>query len=132
MRVYQDFQTTELLLSSPQFAVKLTRFAFVLLQIPGNKMDSKNLATLFGPNILHKAKGREFEVESIERLEERNDVITAVRALIDNHTQVFEVSTALGTQSFFEVFPVLSMSWVRCPTSSVNVLAVSLPPLSVC
>ena len=55
-------------------------------------MDSKNLATLFGPNILHKAKGREFEVESIERLDERNDVIAAVRALIDNFTQIFEVS----------------------------------------
>lgn len=64
----------------------------ILSQIPGNKMDSNNLATLFGPNILHKAKGREFEVESIERLEERGDVITVVRTLIEQYTHVFEVS----------------------------------------
>ena len=59
-------------------------------------MDSNNLATLFGPNILHKAKGREYEVESLQRLDERGDVIAVVKALIDNYTQIFEVGRWFG------------------------------------
>lgn len=56
-------------------------------------MDSHNLATLFGPNILHKAKSteKEFTVESMERAEERKDVIEVIKSLIDNHQSVFQV-----------------------------------------
>lgn len=64
------------------------------LQLPGNKMDSHNLATLFGPNILHKAKPteKEFAVESMERAEERKDVIEVIKAMIDHHQTVFQVT----------------------------------------
>lgn len=54
-------------------------------------MDSHNLATLFGPNILHKAKGGEFQVESLERAEERKDVIGIVQECIDHYTELFQV-----------------------------------------
>jgi len=60
-------------------------------------MDSNNLATLFGPNILHKAKSteKEFSVESMERAEERKDVIDVVKSMIDNHHHVFQVTKQL-------------------------------------
>ena len=56
-------------------------------------MDSHNLATLFGPNIMHKAKGREFEVTSAEHAEEHHDIIAVVKEMIDNHTRLFEVGS---------------------------------------
>ena len=54
-------------------------------------MDSKNLATLFGPNILHKAKGGAFQVESKERADEREDIIEVVKEMIDHQATIFEV-----------------------------------------
>ncbi|XP_052795621.1 uncharacterized protein LOC128228372 [Mya arenaria] len=65
--------------------------------LPGNKMDSHNLATLFGPNILHKAKQteKEFAVESIERAEERKDVIAVIKTMIDHHQTVFQIPASL-------------------------------------
>ena len=56
-------------------------------------MDIHNLATLFGPNLLHKAKGgMEYEVETLERADERKDVIKILEELIKNHQQIFTVS----------------------------------------
>lgn len=59
----------------------------------GNKMDSRNLATLFAPNLLHKAKvtGEPYEVERIERAEESTDVIDVVREMIDSCELLFQV-----------------------------------------
>ena len=54
-------------------------------------MDSQNLAILFGPNILHKSKGVQFEVESVERAEERAEVIAVVKEMIDHQADIFEV-----------------------------------------
>ena len=62
-----------------------------VIQLPGNKMDSHNLATLFGPNILHKAKGGAFQVESQERAEERVEVIQVVKEMIDHQNDIFAV-----------------------------------------
>ncbi|KAK3100288.1 hypothetical protein FSP39_017710 [Pinctada imbricata] len=61
--------------------------------LPGNKMDSNNLATLFGPNILHKVKSteKEFQVESKERAEERKEVIEVIKDMIDNFELIFQV-----------------------------------------
>lgn len=61
--------------------------------LPGNKMDSNNLATLFGPNILHKVKAseKEYQVESLERAEERKDVIDVIKDMIENYNQIFQV-----------------------------------------
>ena len=55
-------------------------------------MGSHNLATLFGPNILHTSKGGEFQVETLERAEERQDIIAIVKEIVDHHQKVFEVS----------------------------------------
>jgi hypothetical protein len=57
-------------------------------------MDAHNLATLFGPNILHKTKGseKEFNVESAERAEESKEVIEVVKDMIDNYDKLFEVN----------------------------------------
>jgi hypothetical protein len=59
----------------------------------GNKMDSRNLAMLFAPNLLHKAKvtGEPYEVERIERAEESADVIDVVREMIDSCELLFQV-----------------------------------------
>lgn len=56
-------------------------------------MDAHNLATLFGPNILRKTKGseKEFNVESVERLEESKEVIEVVKDMIENYDKMFEV-----------------------------------------
>ncbi|XP_041358482.1 rho GTPase-activating protein 6-like isoform X2 [Gigantopelta aegis] len=65
--------------------------------LPGNKMDSHNLATLFGPNILHKAKisEKEFLVECTEQAEQSKEVIEVIKDMIDNHHEIFEVTPEL-------------------------------------
>ena len=69
-------------------------------------MDAHNLATLFGPNILHKAKGGEFEVTSVEHAEERHDVISVVKEMIEQHRRLFEVGQSFhkrkGSAAFRE------------------------------
>lgn len=65
--------------------------------VPGNKMDSNNLATLFGPNILHTVKNttsgeREFVVLTAARADERIDVINAVRFMIEHYNEIFNIS----------------------------------------
>lgn len=57
-------------------------------------MDSHNLATLFGPNILHRTKttnDKELMSESAERVEQSKEIIEVVKDLIDNHHELFEV-----------------------------------------
>ncbi|KAH9492629.1 Rho GTPase-activating protein 6, partial [Bulinus truncatus] len=66
--------------------------------IAGNKMDSHNLATLFGPNILHRTKAtndKELMSESAERVEQSKEIIEVVKDLIDNHHELFEISGSL-------------------------------------
>lgn len=77
----------------------LTKSCLSLLQLPGNKMDSHNLATLFGPNILHKAKvgsEKSFVVEDMDRAEERSEVIAVLEDMIDFHEHLFNVSVHKG------------------------------------
>ena len=58
-------------------------------------MDANNLATLFGPNILHKVRSseKEFQVESKERAEERKEVIDVIKDMIQNYNAIFQVRT---------------------------------------
>ncbi|XP_032675641.1 uncharacterized protein LOC116846208 [Odontomachus brunneus] len=64
--------------------------------VPGNKMDSTNLATVFAPNILHCVKPGQVRSEvSAERAEERIDVINVVRALLEHTSTLFTVPAAL-------------------------------------
>lgn len=66
-------------------------------KIPGNKMTPLNLATIFGPNLLHKAKNpdREFAVESLARAEESAAVIGVLQRLIERSGALFTVSAEL-------------------------------------
>ncbi|XP_071651422.1 uncharacterized protein Rhogap102a [Temnothorax longispinosus] len=64
--------------------------------IPGNKMDTTNLATVFAPNILHCVKPGQVRSEvSTERAEERIDVINVMRALLEHTSTLFTVPAAL-------------------------------------
>ena len=55
-------------------------------------MNAHNLATLFGPNLLHKAKGCEYEVETPERAEERKDVIAVIQDMITSFDVFYQVN----------------------------------------
>lgn len=62
----------------------------------GNKMDSNNLATVFAPNILHCVKQSSSSKDvSIDRPEDRIDVINVIRSMIDHHKQLFIVPAEL-------------------------------------
>ncbi|KAK1135976.1 hypothetical protein K0M31_000546 [Melipona bicolor] len=63
--------------------------------IPGNKMDTTNLATVFAPNILHCVKPGQRSEVSAERAEERIDVINVVRTLLEHASTLFTVPAAL-------------------------------------
>lgn len=64
------------------------------VQITGNKMTSLNLATIFGPNLLHKLKNsdKEFAVQSFARAEESTTIISVVQRMIDTYDALFTVS----------------------------------------
>lgn len=59
--------------------------------LQGNKMDSHNLARLFGPNILHQSKNTEFAVENEGAKTACADIIEVTETLIDNYSTLFEV-----------------------------------------
>uniref|UniRef100_A0A8C1MA07 Rho GTPase activating protein 6 n=1 Tax=Cyprinus carpio TaxID=7962 RepID=A0A8C1MA07_CYPCA len=64
-------------------------------EVIGNKMTSLNLATIFGPNLLHKQKSseKEFSVESSARMEDSTAIISVVQHMIDTHQSLFMVRT---------------------------------------
>lgn len=66
-------------------------------QIPGNKMTSLNLATIFGPNLLHKQKNsdKEFSVQSSARAEESTAVIAVLQRMIASYQKLFVVSDSV-------------------------------------
>lgn len=56
-------------------------------------MTSLNLATIFGPNLLHKQKttDKEFTVQSTARAEESAAIIAVVQKMIENYEMLFSV-----------------------------------------
>lgn len=56
-------------------------------------MTSLNLATIFGPNLLHKQKlsDKEFSVQSSARAEESTAIIAVVQKMIENYEALFMV-----------------------------------------
>lgn len=69
-------------------------------QVMGNKMTSLNLATIFGPNLLHKQKSseKEFSVQSSVRMEESAAIISVVQYMIDKHHTLFMISAELQNE----------------------------------
>lgn len=57
-------------------------------------MTSLNLATIFGPNLLHKQKNsdKEFAVQSLARAEESTAIIGVVQQMINAYDTLFMVS----------------------------------------
>ncbi|XP_075708863.1 rho GTPase-activating protein 6 isoform X2 [Rhinoderma darwinii] len=66
----------------------------------GNKMTSLNLATIFGPNLLHKQKSsdKEFTVQSTARAEESTTIISVVQKMIENYESLFMVPPDLQNE----------------------------------
>ncbi|XP_062906001.1 rho GTPase-activating protein 6-like isoform X1 [Mobula hypostoma] len=69
-------------------------------EITGNKMTSLNLATIFGPNLLHKQKSsdKEFSVQSSARAEESAAIINVVQKIIENYETLFLVPPELQNE----------------------------------
>ncbi|CAH0560548.1 unnamed protein product [Brassicogethes aeneus] len=65
-------------------------------------MDSKNLATVFAPNILHciKQNSKNFIEDNPE---ERSDVINVVKILIDHYKYVYSVSAELMNEIYLHI-----------------------------
>lgn len=69
-------------------------------EITGNKMTSLNLATIFGPNLLHKQKNsdKEYSVQSSARAEESTAVIAVLQRLIASYQTLFMVPPDLQNE----------------------------------
>ncbi|KAM9346942.1 rho GTPase-activating protein 6 [Symphorus nematophorus] len=69
-------------------------------QMTGNKMTSLNLATIFGPNLLHKQKNsdKEFAVQSLARAEESTVIISVVQRMINTYDTLFMVPADLQNE----------------------------------
>ncbi|XP_026232979.1 rho GTPase-activating protein 6-like isoform X2 [Anabas testudineus] len=69
-------------------------------KITGNKMTSLNLATIFGPNLLHKQKNsdKEFSVQSFARVEDSTAIISVVQRMINTRDTLFMVPTDLQNE----------------------------------
>uniref|UniRef100_A0A671TMP7 Rho GTPase activating protein 6 n=1 Tax=Sparus aurata TaxID=8175 RepID=A0A671TMP7_SPAAU len=69
-------------------------------EITGNKMTSLNLATIFGPNLLHKQKNsdKEFAVQSFARAEESSAIISVVERMINTCGTLFMVPADLQNE----------------------------------
>nr|XP_023417763.1 rho GTPase-activating protein 6 [Cavia porcellus] len=69
-------------------------------EVTGNKMTSLNLATIFGPNLLHKQKSsdKEFSVQSSARAEESTAIIAVVQKMIENYETLFMVPPDLQNE----------------------------------
>uniref|UniRef100_A0A668AJA1 Rho GTPase activating protein 6 n=1 Tax=Myripristis murdjan TaxID=586833 RepID=A0A668AJA1_9TELE len=69
-------------------------------EVTGNKMTSLNLATIFGPNLLHKLKNsdKEFVVQSFARAEESTAIISVVQWMINAYDTLFMVPADLQNE----------------------------------
>lgn len=85
---------------------KNQQFFFLQIQITGNKMTSLNLATIFGPNLLHKQKSsdKEFSVQSSARAEESTAVIAVLQRMIASYQTLFMVSHSACVFLLFHPF----------------------------
>ncbi|PNJ64730.1 ARHGAP6 isoform 2 [Pongo abelii] len=107
-------------------------------EVTGNKMTSLNLATIFGPNLLHKQKSsdKEFSVQSSARAEESTAIIAVVQKMIENYEALFMVPPDLQNEvliSLLETDPdvvdyLLRRKASQSSTSSVLPAAVQACP----
>ncbi|ETE61328.1 Rho GTPase-activating protein 6, partial [Ophiophagus hannah] len=102
MDPHEQLNTLQLLiyLLPPCNCDTLHRLLQFLATIPGNKMTSLNLATIFGPNLLHKQKttDKEFTVQSTARAEESAAIIAVVQKMLENYEMLFMVPADLQNE----------------------------------
>ena len=55
-------------------------------------MDSLNLATVFGPNLLNRSKTGKLQVDGLEQMSFNAEIIAVTKDLIDFHAAIFRVS----------------------------------------
>lgn len=84
-------------------------------------MTSRNLATILGPNLLHKQKNadKEFAVQSFAHAEESTAIISVVQRMIDAYDMLFMVSRSQGikttkTKAEFKANRVTVMAYFMC------------------
>jgi len=58
-------------------------------------MDSSNLATVFGPNVLRRGKTGKCHLDSMEEMTQVTEIVAVVKDLIDFHAAVFRVRRLL-------------------------------------
>ena len=70
-------------------------------------MTARNLATIFGPNLLHMQKNsdKEFEVQSLALANDRMAIIAVVLSMITNYRTLFMVRFS-GTLLFIGYFSI--------------------------
>lgn len=76
-------------------------------------MTSLNLATIFGPNLLHKLKNsdKEFVVQSFARAEESSAVISVVQKMISAYDTLFMVRQASLLQTKRHLQSLFVIQW---------------------
>ncbi|KAK7802030.1 hypothetical protein U0070_014015 [Myodes glareolus] len=100
-------------------------------EVTGNKMTSLNLATIFGPNLLHKQKSsdKEYSVQSSARAEESTAIIAVVQKMIENYETLFMVPPDLQNEvliSLLETDPDVVDYLLRRKASQSSIVTVSL------
>lgn len=88
-------------------------------------MTSLNLATIFGPNLLHKQKSsdKEFSVQSSARAEESTAIIAVVQKMIENYEALFMVGGPVMAGHLSKLH--VDYSWWRSETLSHCLLVYS-------
>lgn len=82
-------------------------------------MDSSNLATVFGPNVLRRCKTGKCHLGGMEEMAQNTDIVAVVKDLIDFHAAVFRVRRMLVLLKGF--------TWSTCDsTCDTLVIAVHL------
>ncbi|KAI3376144.1 hypothetical protein L3Q82_016670 [Scortum barcoo] len=66
-----------------------------ILEIPGNKMTSANLAVIFGPNLLQRERGDSSQHIYTMGIEDSTAIINVTLVLVQNHRRLFTVSAEL-------------------------------------
>ena len=77
-------------------------------------MTARNLATIFGPNLLHMQKNsdKEFEVQSLALANDRMAIIAVVLSMITNYRTLFMVRFS-GTLLFIGYFSILVRLYIN-------------------
>jgi len=81
-------------------------------------MDSSNLATVFGPNVLRRGKTGKFQTDTFDEIAQIADIVSVVKDLIDFHAAVFRVRPIILTVLSLSSSLSLHRHFTVCSTTS--------------